>query len=460
MTGTRPLNAAPIEEAEAFLEQHPDITGLDLVLIDPNGVARGKIIRRHELLPLFRSGRHLPGSILGLDVTGADVDETGLTWDDGDADRIAWPIAGSLVRLPWTSPERGEVRVMLYELDGSAMGADPRQSLLRQIERFEAKNLFPDLAFELEFYLLDADKDVLGKPKAARLPLSGASSKGNQVYSVAVLDQFEPFIDALYRAAAIQNLPVETMISEYAPGQYELTLRHQAQGLRAADDLVMLKRLVRGLALRHGMRANFMAKPFTQHVGSGMHLHASLADPSGRNLFADVADDLAPMLRHAIGGLQQTMADSMLMFAPNLNSWRRFARNSYAPTSPTWGRNNRSVAIRVPAGNPANRHLEHRSAGVDANPYLVGATVLAGMYHGIENRIEPDAEASTYSDDTVTTLPRDWGAAIDQAAQSEFLKDALGARMASVFVALKQVEHRFFSSEVTDEEFAYYSDVI
>lgn len=460
MTGTRPLNAAPIEEAEAFLEQHPDITGFDLVLIDPNGVARGKIIRRHELLPLFRSGRHLPGSILGLDVTGADVDETGLTWDDGDADRIAWPIAGSLVRLPWTSPERGEVRVMLYELDGSAMGADPRQSLLRQIERFEAKNLFPDLAFELEFYLLDADKDVLGKPKAARLPLSGASSKGNQVYSVAVLDQFEPFIDALYRAAAIQNLPVETMISEYAPGQYELTLRHQAQGLRAADDLVMLKRLVRGLALRHGMRANFMAKPFAQHVGSGMHLHASLADPSGRNLFADVADDLAPMLRHAIGGLQQTMADSMLMFAPNLNSWRRFARNSYAPTSPTWGRNNRSVAIRVPAGNPANRHLEHRSAGVDANPYLVGATVLAGMYHGIEKRIEPDAEASTYSDDTATTLPRDWGAAIDQAAQSEFLKDALGARMASVFVALKQVEHRFFSSEVTDEEFAYYSDVI
>ena len=460
MTGTRPRNAAPIEEAELFLEKHPEIVAFDLVLIDPNGVARGKIIRRHELLTLFRSGRHLPGSILGLDVTGADVDETGLTWDDGDADRIAWPITGSLVTLPWTSPERGEVRVMLYELDGSPMGADPRQALLRQIERFEAKNLFPVLAFELEFYLLDADKDVLGKPKAARLPLSGAPSKGNQVYSVAVLDQFEPFIDALYRAAAIQNLPVETMISEYAPGQYELTLRHQAQGLRAADDLVMLKRLVRGLALRHGMRANFMAKPFAQHVGSGMHLHASLADPSGRNLFADVQDDLAPLLRHAIGGLQQTMADSMLMFAPNLNSWRRFARNSYAPTSPTWGLNNRSVAIRVPAGNPANRHLEHRSAGVDANPYLVGATVLAGMYHGIENRIEPDAEASTYSDDTTTTLPRDWGAAIEQAAQSEFLKDALGARMASVFIALKQVEHRFFSSEVTDEEFAYYGDVI
>ncbi|WSH68420.1 hypothetical protein U8Q05_30820 (plasmid) [Rhizobium ruizarguesonis] len=151
---------------------------------------------------------------------------------------------------------------------------------------------------------------------------------------------------------------------------------------------------------------------------------------------------------------------SMLIFAPNLNSWRRFSRNSYAPTAPTWGRNNRSVAIRVPAGNPANRHLEHRSPGVDANPYLVAATVLAGMYEGIENRIEPDAESSTYSNDTENTLPCDWRAAIDQAAGSDFLKDALGARMASVFVALKRAELRFFSTEVTDEEFAYYGDVI
>lgn len=460
MTGTRPLNAAPIEEAEAFLEKHQDITAFDLVLIDPNGVARGKIIRRHEILPLFRSGRHLPGSILGLDVTGADVDETGLTWDDGDADRIAWPINGSLVTLPWTSPLRGEVRVMLYELDGSTMGADPRQALVRQIERFADKSLFPVLAFELEFYLLDAENDGQGRPMAARLPLSGKASKGNHVYSVAMLDQFEPFIDALYRAAETQNLPVETSISEHAPGQYELTLRHQAQGLRAADDLVMLKRLVRGLALRHGMRANFMAKPFAHEAGSGMHLHASLADETGRNLFADVENDIAPMLRHAIGGLQRTMANSMLTFAPNLNSRRRFARNSYAPTSPTWGRNNRSVAIRVPAGSPANRHLEHRSPGVDANPYLVAATVLAGMYVGIESRIEPEAESSTYSKDTDKMLPCDWRAAIDQAAASEFLKDALGARMASVFVALKRAEHRFFSSQVTDEEFAYYSDVI
>ncbi|ESZ09573.1 glutamine synthetase family protein [Mesorhizobium sp. L48C026A00] len=460
MTGSRPIDAAPIQEAEAFLASHEDLSAFDLVLIDPNGVARGKMIRRHELLQIYRSGRHLPGSILGLDISGADVEETGLVWDDGDADRVAWPIPGSLVELPWTLPRRGEVRVSLYELDGSRMAADPRHALTVQIEQLNAIGMFPVMAFELEFYLLDAENDVTGKPRAARLPLTGDFQLGNQVYSLDPLDQLEPFIDALYRSAAAQDLPVETLISEYAPGQYELTLHHRDNGLRAADDLVMLKRLVRGLALRHGMRANFMAKPFANRAGSGMHLHASLADKTGRNLFGDAGDELAPMLRHAIAGVQQSMADSMLVFAPNLNSWRRFTRNSYAPTAPTWGRNNRSVAIRVPAGSPANRHLEHRSPSVDANPYLVAATVLAGMRHGIENKLEPDGEASSYDTAQTVVLPCDWRSAIDRAAGSDFIKSALGERLASVFVALKRAECDRFAAEVTAEEFAYYGGVI
>jgi len=453
-----PSGATPVEEAEAFLAAHEDIAAFDLVLIDPNGVARGKMIRRHELLAIYRVGRHLPGSILSLDVTGADVEETGLVWDDGDADRLAWPIPGSLVELPWTSPKRGELRVSLYELDGTPMGADPRHALARQIERLETMGMFPVMAFELEFYLLDTENDIIGHPRAARLPLTREYPRGNQVYSLDALDQLEPFTDALYACAAAQGLPVETLISEYAPGQYELTLHHRDNGLRAADDLVMLKRLVRGVALRHGMRANFMAKPFASRAGSGMHLHCSLADKAGRNLFADVDGDLAPLLRHAIAGVQQTMAESMLMFAPNLNSWRRIARNSYAPTAPTWGRNNRSVAIRVPAGSPANRHLEHRSPSVDANPYIVAATALAGIRHGIENKLEPDAEASSYGESKM--LPTDWRSAIDRAADSAFVKEALGERLASVFVALKRAEYSRFAAEVTAEEFAYYGSVI
>lgn len=460
MAGSRPIEAASIEEAEAFLASHPDISAFDLLLIDPNGIARGKIIRRHELLGLFRSGRHLPGSILGLDVSGEDVDETGLVWSDGDADRIAWPIPGSLVELPWTSPKRGAVRVSLYELDGSRMGADPRHALSRQIEAFNQIGMNPVMAFELEFYLLDASRDALGRPQAARMPITGDFVRSNQVYGLDPLDNLEKFISELYDHAEIQGLPVETMISEYAPGQYELTLRHRDSGLRAADDLVMLKRLVRGLSIRHVMRANFMAKPFSHRSGSGMHLHTSLTDGTGRNLMADTGDDLAPLLMNAAAGLQKNLADSMLLFAPNINSWRRFGRNSYAPTAATWGRNNRSVAIRVPAGNPANRHIEHRTPGVDANPYIVAAGVLAGIYQGIRDKLEPDAESTSYDTDSKHILPMDWAAAIARASGSAFVREALGEQLASVFLALRQSEYNRFMAEVTSEEFDYYGNVI
>lgn len=190
----------------------------------------------------------------------------------------------------------------------------------------------------------------------------------------------------------------------------------------------MLKRLVRGLAIRHGMRANFMAKPFGGRSGSGMHLHTSLTDEAGRNLMADTGGDLAPLLLNAVAGLQRTLAQSMLLYAPNINSWRRFGRNSYAPTAATWGRNNRSVAIRVPAGNPANRHIEHRTPGVDANPYLVAAGVLAGMYEGIRDKLQPEAEATSYDANSAYALPADWASAIARASGSAFLREALGRR--------------------------------
>lgn len=455
----RPNEAADIAEAEAFLAAHPEISAFDLVLIDLNGIARGKIVRRHELLAIFRSGRHLPGSILGLDVTGEDVEETGLVWADGDADRRAWPIPGSLVPLPWTSPPRGEVRLALFELDGTPMAADPRHALARQVNRLETDGLRPILAYELEFYLLDRERTADGNFQPLRLPLSGERPEGIQVYGVSELDRLEPFVDAVYHGAQAQGLPVETLISEYAQGQFELTLRH-GNALRAADDLAMLKRLLRALALRHGMMASFMAKPFAGRAGSGMHVHASLADAAGNNLFADRDETLAALLKHAVAGLLETMHESMLVFAPHLNSWRRFSAQSYAPTTPTWGTNNRSVAVRIPAGAPAGRHIEQRAAGIDSNPYLVGATVLAGMRKGILAKADPGPETTAYAAIASDDLPPDWRSAIETATGSCFLKDALGERLHHVFLALKRAEYRRFASEVTALERALYGEIV
>lgn len=459
-SGDRPAEAGDIGEAEAFLAKHPDVVAFDLVLIDANGIPRGKLIRRRELLQLYRGGRPLAGSILGLDVAGEDVDATGLVWSDGDADRRAWPIAGSLVPLPWTSPPRGEVRVSLYELDGRRMAADPRHALARQQEHLAEEGLRAVAAFELEFYLLEPSKGEAWHPSPARLPLTGERPHSTNDYSVDELDRLEPFIDAVYRSAEAQSLPVETMMSEYAAGQFELTLHHRGDMLRAADDLVMLKRLLRSLAMRHGMRACFMAKPFADRAGTGMHVHASLTDLSGSNRFADQKGALSAMLRHAIAGLLRRMPESMLVFAPHLNSWRRFAAQSYAPIAATWGINNRSVAVRVPASSATSRHLEHRVAGVDANPYLVGAVLLAAMRDGIAEQMDPGEPATAYPSIEEHHLPPEWRAAIDAATASAFLRDALGEGMLSVFLALKRAEYRRFASEVTMLEHRLYAGII
>ena len=275
------------DEAKQFLDAHPEIEAFDIVLTDANGVGRGKIIRRHELLGLYEHGRHLPISILGLDITGEDVHETGLIWDSGDGDLRAWPIPGTLKPLHGTQPARGQVLMSMYALDGAPMTSDPRHALARQVDAFAAKGLFPAGAFELEFFLLANERDAEGRVQPATAVLDGRKSGKTEVYSVDHLHGMEPLFSDIYAAAKLQGIPAETVISEYAPGQYELTLNYRKNVLQAADDLVMLKRLVRAQARRHGVTACFMAKPIERYAGSGMHLHVSLQDKDGKNVFVE-----------------------------------------------------------------------------------------------------------------------------------------------------------------------------
>jgi len=457
---TSPSGSSPAE-ATAFLDAHPDIEAFDIVLTDTNGVGRGKIIRRHELKGVYENGRHMPISILGLDITGEDVHETGLIWDSGDGDLRAWPIPGTLVPLHGTSPARGQVLMAMYHLDGQPMSSDPRLALQRQIEAFAAKGLSPAGAFELEFFLLASDRDADGRAQPARAVLDGRASGKTEVYSVDHLHGMEPLFSDIYAAAKAQGIPAETVISEYAPGQYELTLNYRKDILRAADDLVMLKRLVRAQARRHGVTACFMAKPIEKYAGSGMHLHVSLQDDAGRNVFSEASEGTwSPRLLHALGGLAATMAESMLIFAPHANSWRRFVAQSYAPIAPTWGVNNRSVALRVPAGDARNRRIEHRPSGVDANPYLVAATVLAGIAKGMDEKSDPGPEITGNGYEAAEAsrgaMPADWRGAIEAAKASAFLRDALGPDLHRTFTAIKESEYLRVARTVSELDYHLY----
>lgn len=448
------LRIAVPAELEAFLAAHPAIQAVQIMITDPSGVMRGKSVRREELPRIFESGRQVAGSILGLDITGEDVDATGLVWDTGDADMTARPIAGTLQPAPWLSAPTAQLMLTLFDGRGEPAAADPRHALVRAVDRLARAGLAPVIACELEFYLL--------RQEGERLVPAGGGRAGERgkidAYSLTRLDDLAPVFDQVYRAAEAQGLPAETLMSEYAPGQFEITLHHRDDALRAVDEAVMFKRLLRGVAARHGLVACFMAKPFTGRAGSGLHVHVSCNDADGRNVFASEDPAGTPLLRHAIGGMKATMAESMAVFAPNANSYRRFVSESYAPTAPIWGVNNRTVSLRVPAGPPVSRHVEHRIAGADANLYLAVATVLAAAEYGLREKLDPGAavEGNGYAQVRERTLPATWHESLELASKSAFLRDALGADFLEVYLAIKRQECARFSAEVGELDYAWY----
>ncbi len=450
------MNFAPVHQAQAFLDQHPQIEMFELFILDANGVPRGKLLHRDELLAVYESGRPLPSTILGLTLNGDDVENSGLVWDVGDIDCRAYPLEGSLVPMPWRLIPTAAVQVSMHPTEGMpATVADPRHLLAKMIDGLKADGFHPVMACELEFYLLDARRDAHGRPQPA-LDVDGARPRATQVYGLRELEQIEPFLADLYAACNQQGIPARTAISEYAPGQVEITLEH-GDALLAMDQAVRYKRLVKGVAHRHGMQACFMAKPFDDLAGTGMHMHVSLADAHGHNLYA--SDDKAgtPLLRQSVGGMLDCLLDSLLLFCPNANSYRRFQANSYAPLAPTWGVDNRTVSLRVPGGPAHTRHIEHRICGADANPYLAAAAILAAIHTGIRQRLDPGEPVQGNGYDQATRLlPTDWLTSLNALAHSEWAREALGDGFLKVYLAVKRAEYRQFMAQVGEQDWRWY----
>ncbi|SDX90074.1 glutamate--putrescine ligase [Pseudomonas kuykendallii] len=459
------MQFADIQEAHDFLAANPEVRSIELFLIDANGVPRGKLLHREELLAVFESGRPLPSTILGLTINGEDVDETGLVWDVGDADCWTFPLPGSLCLQPWRERPTGQLQVSMHPTLGlPATPADPRHLLARVINGLKGDGYHPVMAVELEFYLLDRERAADGRPLPAR-QMNGTRPQATQVYGIYELEQLQPFLDDLYDACEAQGLPARTAISEYAPGQVEITLEHRFDALQAIDEGIRYKRLVKGVANRHGLQACFMAKPFADLAGTGMHMHVSLADAEGNNLYASDLSDLegdgaagaGTLLRHSIAGMMATLLDSLALFCPNANSFRRFQANSYAPLAKSWGINNRTVSFRVPGGPAKSRHIEHRICGADANPYLAAAAILAGIHHGIRLQLDPGApiEGNGYAQAT-EFLPTDWLTALRALEHSSWAREALGEEFLKVFLAIKQAEYRQFMGEVGEQDWRWY----
>ena len=444
-------------EAQSFLDANPAIESFHLIWTDLVGIQRGKILRRDELVPAWRDGRFLPISALVLDATGQDVPETGLVFDEGDRDMLLWPAPQSMVTVPWATTPSAQYIASVHDLDGKPHYADPRNALASMVERFKEFDMTPVGAVEVEFFLMDRESAFAGTPRAPKALTNGARPQHYQAYHLQDLDDFAPFFEDLYAFAGIQGLPAKTLISEYAPGQMEIVLRHRSDVIKACDEAIMLKRLIKAAADKHGLVATFMAKPYSEWSGSGMHIHISLADNAGKNLFAAAEPTENALLLNALGGLKAAMAESMLIFAPNANSYRRFRRNSYAPVSASWGVNNRTVSLRIPAGAPETCHIEHRPAGADANPYLVMAAVLAGMHYGITEKLDPGSPVNGNGyEKRAKYIPGNWFDAIDAFWRASILKEYFGKEFVDTFCTLKEVEADRFFAEPTARDFEWY----
>ena len=443
--------------AEAFLAAHPAVANVDLLVTDPNGIVRGKRVRRDVLPKVFEQGICLPGSVFACDINGETVESSGLGFHRGDADDLCRPVPGSLTLTGWERGADAQLIMTMFDHAGRPFFADPRQVLGRTLARYSELGLTPVVALELEFYLLDREPDAAGRPQPPRSPVSGRRERSTQVYGMTELDDYSAFLAEVDRLAAIQGVPADTAVAEYAPGQYEINLQHVDDAVTAADHAVLLKRIIRRAAEAFGMDATFMAKPYAGEAGSGTHMHVSLLDEDGRNVFAAEDPLGSPRLAQAAAGLLATMPEALALLAPNVNSMRRFQPDAFVPITPSWGANNRTVAVRVPTGGPESRRIEHRVAGADANPYLVAAAVLAGMHHGLSAELTPPPPVvgnATVGDGA--SLPGSWLHAIETLAEGRVLPDYLDPEFVRVFLACREHERRRFHETITPLEHAWY----
>jgi len=441
-----------------WLAEHPEVESIFVCVCDLNGIMRGKRIPVHQARKMSGGQLRMPLSLVNVDVWGEDIEGSQLVFETGDADGLCELVDRGLVPVNWTSrPGALAMLWMRYE-NGVPFEGDPRRALAQMVERYRVLGLTPVVATELEFYLCDPAKN---NPQAPCSPITGERLDSNGVLSVDELEHFDAFLNEVYDACAAQGVPADAAISENGAGQFEINMTHVADPLRAADDAVLFKRLVRGIARKHGFLGTFMAKPYNQRSGNGCHVHFSLVDDNGVNVFDNGGDEGTPLMLHAVAGLLATMYQSTLTFAPHENSYKRLRVGAHAPTNIAWGYENRTAAIRIPGGSHKARRIEHRVAGADANPYLVLASILGGALIGIEQKMTPpDAITGDAYKLDLEQLPLDWSSAIDAFHSGEHVQEIFSEQLQRLFVECKTQELNRFATTVTDFEYRSYLEVV
>ena len=420
---------------------------LRVLIADLNGIPRGKRLPISYLKKILSSSSRMPLSVLNLDILGNDIEDSPLVFESGDADGTLFPTDRGPVSINWLKEPTVYIQHQSFNEDNSPFSGDPRQALISIMDRYKKKKLSPIVSTELEFCLTNAS----GLPTPANSPATGKPMVGQEILSLQELDGLDGFFNDLYDACDLMNISAQAAITESGLGQFEINLNH-GNAIKIADDTWLFRQATRGVALKHGMRATFMAKPYAQEAGNGLHVHFSILDNNRKNIFDNASEKGSKYLLSAISGCLDFMQDSTLIFAPNHNSYDRFIAGAHAPTIINWGYENRTTAIRIPGGPNNAKRIEHRVAGGDANPYLVLAAILGAALNGMENKINlPKPISGNGYNSSGDSIIKDWKKSIERFSSSQKIKEIFDPLLIRSLVDCKKQELNYFKDKSHNE---------
>lgn len=420
---------------------------VECIIGDIAGVARGKAMPAAKFAK--QTNYFLPNSIFLQTITGEWADNPFDAFTEPDM--ILEPDWSTATAAPWTADVTLQVIHDAKDQQGNLVPFSPRNVLRRIIDLYAAQGWKAVVAPEMEFFLTARNIDP-NQPVIPPMGRSGRRAAGKQAYSMSAVDEYGKVIDDIYDFAEAQGLEIDGILQEGGAGQIELNLAH-GDPIRLADDVFFFKRLIREAALRHDCFATFMAKPIAGEPGSAMHIHISVVDTkTGKNIFSGPKGVETPAFMHYIGGLQKHLGAAVALFAPYVNSYRRYVPDFAAPINLEWGRDNRTTGLRIPISGPNSRRVENRLPGMDCNPYLAIAATLACGYLGLMNKVAPRPECTGDAYFDSAEVPVTLGDALDLLDEDAALREVVGVEFCKVYDSVKRNEYKEFLQVISPWE--------
>ena len=432
--------------AQRYAEAHP-LDEVECMIADLPGIARGKAVpaSKWEKMQKF----HLPNSIFFQTITGGWGEAAG-TEGFTEPDMVLYSDLSTATAAPWADDGTLQVIHDAFDQKGAPIPFAPRNVLKRIVALYQREGWTPVVAPEMEFFLVARNTDP-AKRITPMMGRSGRPAAARQAYSMSAVDDYGPVIDDIYEYAEIQGFEIDGITQEGGAGQLEINLRH-GNPVKLADEVFYFKRLLREAALKHDCFATFMAKPIEGEPGSAMHVHHSILDAEGANIFTGPNGGETDAFYQFIGGLQAHLPSVIALMAPYVNSYRRYVRDHAAPINLEWARDNRTTGLRVPLSDPGARRIENRVAGMDCNPYLCIAASLAAGFLGLTQDLWADKSFRGDAYDGQPDLPQGLGAALDLFDANMAMHEVLGPEFTRVYSIVKRAEYEEFLQVISPWE--------